>query len=246
VSVPAVALRGVSKRFGGVHAVEDAHLEARSGEIVGLVGHNGAGKSTLMKCLTGALAADAGEIRVAGAPARIRSPRDAARLGIAALYQDLALADNLNASANVFLGHEQLTRLGTLDERAMERETRALLARIEPSFEGWRLPVRMLSGGQRQAVAFARAMRLAARILVLDEPTAALGPRERASVAALIRRIAGEGAAIFLVSHDLDDVLGVADRVAVMHSGRIVAEHRADAISREELVGLIVGGATPA
>jgi len=242
---PLVEMRGVSKRFGGVHAVERVDLELRAGEVVGVLGHNGAGKSTLMKALSGALPADAGEIRIAGQPVSIRSPRDARRHGIETLYQTLALADNLGAAANLFLGRELLTRWGTLDDHAMERAAREVLQRVNPSLRDLRRPVRQLSGGERQSVAIARAIHFEARVLVMDEPTAALGPEETRLVAELIRRLKAEGLGIFLVSHDLHDVFELSDRIAVMKNGRLVGVCSTRDVSKEEVLAMIILGMRP-
>ncbi len=237
-----VELLGVSKRFGGVRAVEDADLELREGEVVGLVGHNGAGKSTLVKLLSGALVADSGEIRVDGAAVRIRNPRDARRLGIEALYQDLALADNLGAAANVFLGRERLTAWHTLDERAMESAALAVIQRLNPTLRDVRSPVRQLSGGQRQTVAIARALQFEGRVLIMDEPTAALGPEETALVVKLIARLRRDGLSIVLVSHDLHEVFDLCDRVVVMKNGRVVGGGSTAQLTRERVLRLILTG----
>jgi D-xylose transport system ATP-binding protein len=242
VTGPLVEFCGVSKRFGGVHAVQDMSLELRAGEVVGLLGHNGAGKSTLMKLLSGALVLDDGEIRVDGAPVRIRSPRDARALGIETLYQTLALADNLGAAANVFLGRELRTVFGTLDDLAMERAARAVIQRLDPSFPDLRHPVRLLSGGERQCVALARAVHFQARVLIMDEPTAALGPEETRKVGELIHRLSTEGLGIFLVSHDLHDVFELATRVAVMKSGRLVGTRPTSELTRDRVLRMIIAG----
>jgi D-xylose transport system ATP-binding protein len=239
-----VEMRGVHKRFGGVRAVDGASLELWPGEVVGLLGHNGAGKSTLIKLLSGALALDAGEIRIDGAPVWIQGPRDARRRGIETLYQDLALADNLDVAANLFLGREIATRWGGLDERAMERAARDVLGRLNPEFRGFGLPVRHLSGGQRQCVAIARAIHFEARVLILDEPTASLGPQETALVAGVIRRLRSEGIGILLVSHDLHDVFDLSDRIVVMKNGRIVGGGRTPELTRERALELIIVGDT--
>ena len=183
---PLVEMRGMAISFGGVRAVDDVSLDLYRGEVVGLLGHNGAGKSTLIKMLSGAYQPDAGEIRIEGRPAAIRSPRDARRHGIETIYQTLALAENLDAAANLFLGRELLHPWGTLDDVAMEVETRKVMARLNPHFAKFKEPVRALSGGQRQAVAIARAIHFNARVLIMDEPTAALGPQETQQVAELI------------------------------------------------------------
>lgn len=238
---PLVEMRGVSKAFGGVHAVERVDLRLDAGEVVGLLGHNGAGKSTLMALLSGALQLDHGEIRIDGDSVRIDSPRQARDLGIEALYQDLALADNLPAAANVFLGREQLGPLGLLDEAAMERLTREVMHRINPRFRDFRSPVARLSGGERQTVAIARAIHFQARLLILDEPTAALGPAETREVHDLVTRLRGEGLAIVLVSHDLHDVFALSDRVVVMKNGRSIAERSTSETRQEEVLELILG-----
>ncbi len=245
MSAPLVALRGVSKQFGGLRAVDDVSLELDAGEVLGLVGHNGAGKSTLMKALSGAEPPDAGEIRVAGERVAIRTPRDARRLGIEMIYQTLALADNLDAVANLFLGRERLTRWRTLDEEAMERDARDVIGRLAPRFPSVRVPVRQLSGGERQAVAIARAVHFRARVLIMDEPTAALGPEETGQVAALIRRLKEQGLGILLVSHDLHDVFELSDRIAVLRGGRLVGVCRTAEVTTEQVLGMIIAGRAP-
>jgi D-xylose transport system ATP-binding protein len=242
VTEPLLELRGVSKRFAGVHAVEDVSLAIGAGEVLALVGPNGAGKSTLAQLVAGSLRPDAGEIRLAGRPVAFRGPRQARAQGIEALYQDLALADHLDAAANVFLGRELVTRFGWLDEGAMERAARLAIARVQPHFGDVRAPVARLSGGQRQAVAIARALQFRARVLLLDEPTAALGPEETRAFAELVRRLRGEGVAILLVSHDLHEVFALADRVAVMKGGRVVASERVAETSPERVLEAMVGG----
>jgi len=239
---PLVEMREVSKHFGGVHAVEAATVDLWPGEVVGLLGHNGAGKSTLIKMLSGAQPADSGEIRLDGAPVRIRNPRDARALGIETLYQDLALADNLDATANLFLGRELTTRFGALDAEAMERAARDVLQRVNPDFDRFDVPVERLSGGQRQAIAIARAIHFEAHVLIFDEPTAALGPEESQTVADLIRRLKAEGLGIFLVSHDLHDVFGLADRVTVLKNGRVVATRATSEVTREDVLRMIILG----
>ena len=238
-------MRGVVKRFGGVLAVDRVSLDLYSGEVVGVLGHNGAGKSTLMKTLSGALPCDAGEIRIDGREVRIQSPRDARRNGIEAIYQHLALADNLDAAANLFLGREILTRFRSLDEHAMESAARGVLRRLSSDFEDLRTPVRSLSGGERQMVAIARAIHFNARVLIMDEPTAALGPQESARVGELIGRLKGEGLGIFLVSHDLHDVFDFSDRLAVLKNGRLVAVCATSAVTREEVLEMIIAGRAP-
>ena len=245
MSVPLVEMRAVSKAFGGVHAVERADFTLQAGEVVGLLGHNGAGKSTLMALLSGVLQLDEGEIHVEGAKARIGSPRDARNLGIEALYQDLALADNLPAAANLFLGRELSGPLGLLDEAAMERIAREVVHRVNPLFDDFRSPVGRLSGGERQSIAIGRAIHFDAKLLILDEPTAALGPEETRQVGDLVKRLRDSGLGIVLVSHDLHDVFALSDRVVVMKSGRVIASRATSEITRETLLELIIAGAPP-
>jgi D-xylose transport system ATP-binding protein len=244
VSAPRVHMRGVSKAFGGVHAVEDADFDLEAGEVVGLVGHNGAGKSTLMALLSGALVRDTGEIAIDGKPVEIRSPRGARDLGIEALYQDLALADNLPAAANLFLGRELCGPFGLLNEAAMERVAREVIHRVNPRFSDFRSPVKLLSGGERQSIAIGRAVHFQAKVLILDEPTAALGPEETRHVGELVRRLRDEGLGIVLVSHDLHDVHALSDRVVVMKGGRVIASRATRDVSRESLLELIIAGAS--
>ncbi len=233
---------GLGKHFGGVHAVADVDLELRAGEIQGLVGANGAGKSTLLRCLAGAHPADAGRIEIDGREVRLRTPRDAQALGIETVYQDLALADHLDAVANLFLGRE-LTRFGLLDEGRMEREAREVVAQVNPAVTAFRSPVHDLSGGQRQAVAMARALRFDARVLLLDEPTAALGPGETAAVLDLLRDLRARGLAVLVVSHDLGAVLELADRITVMRTGRVVARLAHGEATAETVLGHMLGTA---
>src|SRR3990170_1725725 len=215
-SPPLVEMRNIRVSYGGVHAVDDVSIDLRAGEVVGIVGGNGAGKSTLMRALSGAREADSGEILIDGEIATITNPRDAKGYGIETIYQTLALADNLDAPANLFLGRELKTPLGLLDDDAMEHEARAVLQRLNPNFKNIKDPVKNLSGGQRQSVAIARAILFNAKILIMDEPTAALGPQETAMVAELIHQLKKEGIGIFLISHDLHDVFDLSDRVTVM------------------------------
>jgi D-xylose transport system ATP-binding protein len=212
-ATPLVDLRNISIAFGGIRAVDDASVDLHPGEVVALLGHNGAGKSTLIKILSGAYKRDAGQIFINGEEATIGNPRDAKRYGIETIYQTLALADNVDAAANLFLGRELRTAWGTLDDVAMEAEARKVMGRLNPRFVRFKDPVVKLSGGQRQSVAIARAILFNARILIMDEPTAALGPQETAQVGELVRQLKSEGIGIFLISHDIHDVFDLADRV---------------------------------
>ena len=243
---PLVEMQDISISFGGIHAVEDASVDLHPGEVVGLLGHNGAGKSTLIKILSGAYRRDAGAIRVDGRDARIDNPRDAKTYGIETIYQTLALADNVDAAANLFLGREVMTPWGTLDDVAMEAATREVMGRLNPNFQRFKEPVRALSGGQRQSVAIARAIYFNARILIMDEPTAALGPQETQQVADLIKQLKAEGIGIFLISHDIHDVFDLADRVYVMKNGKVVGEAKTTDVTKDEVLGMIILGKCPA
>ena len=244
-SAPLVEMRNINVAFGGVHAVREVTIDLRPGEVVGLVGGNGAGKSTLMRVLSGAHRADSGEIVIGGEPREITNPRDAKAYGIETIYQTLALADNLDAPANLFLGRELVTRLGNLDDDRMEDATRKVMGRLNPNFQRFTMPVKSLSGGQRQAVAIARAVYFNARILIMDEPTAALGPAETAQVRNLVRQLKAEGIGIFLISHDIHDVYDLADRVSVMYHGRIVDTVAKDQVTTDEILGMIILGKKP-
>jgi D-xylose transport system ATP-binding protein len=241
-ATPAVEMRGINVSFGGVRAVDNVTIDVHPGEVIGLVGGNGAGKSTLMRALSGAHPADTGEILMDGAPVKITNPRDAKNLGIETIYQTLALADNLAAPGNLFLGRELLTRLRTLDDSSMEDATRKVMGRLNPNFTRFAVPVRFLSGGQRQAVAIARAVHFNAKIVIMDEPTAALGPAETAQVRNLIRQLKGEGIGIFLVSHDIHDVFDLADRISVMYHGGLVGTVKKDEVTTDEVLGMIILG----
>jgi D-xylose transport system ATP-binding protein len=245
VGAPLVEMRDISVAFGGVHAVRDVSIDLHAGEVVGLVGGNGAGKSTLMRVLSGAHPADSGEILVDGEPRVIANPRDAKALAIETIYQTLALADNVDAPANLFLGRELTTPVGTLDDSRMESETRKVMGRLNPNFTRFKLPVASLSGGQRQAVAIARAVYFNARILIMDEPTAALGPAETAQVRNLIRQLKDEGIGIFLISHDIHDVFDLSDRISVMYHGEIVGTVAKATVTPDDVLGMIILGKTP-
>ncbi len=243
--VPAVAMEGIEVSFGGVRAVDGVSVDVFPGEVLGLVGGNGAGKSTLMKALSGARPPDAGRILVNGLPAAIHNPRDAKGYGIETIYQTLALADNLDAAANVFLGRELRTSVGNMDDAAMEARTRKVMARLNPRFQNFKAPAHSLSGGQRQAIAIARAIEFNARILIMDEPTAALGPAETAQVMDLVQQLKSEGIAIFLISHDIHDVFDLADRISVMLQGKLVGTVNKDEVTKDEVLGMIIMGKLP-
>lgn len=242
---PLVEMRNISIAFGGIHAVDDVSVDLHAGEVVALVGHNGAGKSTLIKILSGAYPRDSGTIFVNGEEAQISNPRDAKKYGIETIYQTLALAENVDAAANLFLGRELMTPWGTLDDVAMESETRKVMGRLNPRFQRFKEPVSNLSGGQRQTVAIARAIYFNARILIMDEPTAALGPQETAQVAELVRQLKSEGIGIFLISHDIHDVFDLADRVVVMKNGQVVGTAATKDVTEDEVLGMIILGKCP-
>ncbi len=242
--VPLVEMRNINVSFGGVRAVRDVTIDLYAGEVVGLVGGNGAGKSTLMRTLSGARPPDSGQIFVNGQAVTIGNPRDAKALGIETIYQTLALADNLDAPANVFLGRE-VTGGATLDDSAMESATRKVIGRLNPNFKNFKTPVLRLSGGQRQAVAIARAIEFNARALIMDEPTAALGPAETAQVHALVKQLKSEGIGIFLVSHDIHDVFDLSERISVMYHGRLVGTVKKEDVTVDEILGMIILGKPP-
>ena len=242
---PLVELRNMSISFGGVRAVDDVSLDLHAGEVVGLLGHNGAGKSTLVKMLSGAYGADSGEIRINGEKAEINNPRDARRYNIETIYQTLALADNLDAASNLFLGRELVTPMGFVDDDAMESEARKIMARLNPNFQKFSEPVSALSGGQRQSVAIARAVYFDAKILIMDEPTAALGPHETQMVSELIQKLKADGIGIFLISHDIHDVMTLCDRASVMKNGKMVWTVDVDSVTDDDLLGMIILGKHP-
>ncbi|MFT6062569.1 MAG: D-xylose transport system ATP-binding protein [Paracoccaceae bacterium] len=245
MTAPLVEMRDISIAFGGVKAVDHVSVDLHAGEVVGLLGHNGAGKSTLIKILSGAYKADAGDILVDGKPVTIDSPRDARNCNIETIYQTLALADNLDAASNLFLGRELTTKLGFVDDAAMEAETRRIMARLNPNFTKFSSPVSALSGGQRQSVAIARAVYFNARILIMDEPTAALGVQETRMVSDLIEELKRQGLGIFLISHDVHDVMDLCDRITVMKNGKLVGSVRVDDVTEDEILGMIILGKHP-
>ena len=243
---PLVEMRDIKVAFGGVHAVDGVSVDLYAGEVVGLVGGNGAGKSTLMRVLSGAHPADSGEIFIDGKKIQINNTRDAKHHKIETIYQTLALADNIPAPGNVFLGRELMTPFGTLDDGAMENATREVMGRLNPKFKNFSQPVESLSGGQRQAIAIARAVHFNARILIMDEPTAALGPAETAQVRDLVTQLKAEGIGIFLISHDIHDVFDLSDRISVMKSpGKMVGTVNRHDVTTDDVLGMIILGKPP-
>lgn len=242
---PLVEMKNISIAFGGVQAVDDVSVDLYPGEVVGLLGHNGAGKSTLIKILSGAYKADSGEIRINGTPVTINSPRDARTNNIETIYQTLALADNLDAASNLFLGREITNSFGLVNDDAMEAETREIMARLNPNFKKFSSPVSALSGGQRQSVAIARAVYFNAKILIMDEPTAALGVHETQMVAELIEELKRQGIGIFLISHDIQDVFKLCDRVSVMKNGQLVGTENVADVTEDDVLGMIILGKQP-
>jgi D-xylose transport system ATP-binding protein len=236
---PLLQLERVSKRFGAVEALTDVDFEVHAGEVVALVGDNGAGKSTLTKTVSGSIRADSGTIVFDGRPVRIHQPSDATALGIATVYQDLALCDNLDVVANLFLGHEA-RKLG-LDEIEMETTSHELLQRLSVKIPSVRTPVASLSGGQRQSIAVARAAMGAPRVVLLDEPTAALGVAQTAEVLELIRALRAEGLGVVVISHSLNDVFAVSDRIVVLRLGHRVATFKTSEATTEAVVSAITG-----
>lgn len=242
---PLVEMVAIEKHFGGIRAINGASISLYPGEVVGILGHNGAGKSCLMRILSGAMLPSAGSISVNGEDVVLESPQEARELGIETIYQTLALADHLDAPANLFLGRELKTRFGNLDDRRMKEEATRVLHRLNPNFKNLGDPVSSLSGGQRQVIAIARAIYFDVNILIMDEPTAALGPSETAMVAKITKQLQAEGIGIFLVSHDLADVFELCDRVMVMNKGVNVGTHKVDEVSKDDVLSLIIKGVLP-
>ena len=246
MSAPVLSVRGVTKRFGGLTAVNDVSFDVVPGEVVALLGDNGAGKSTLIKCVSGVHVPDAGEIRLEGRPSTFATPIAGRNAGIETIYQDLALANNLDVPANIFLGRELKVRhLGglvrTLDEAAMLGAAETALDALDIHFPSLTRPIESLSGGQRQAVAIARAVYWEAKLMIMDEPTNNLGVPEQQKVLDLIRRLRDQGVPVILITHTLPDVFAVSDRLIVMHRGRMVTEKRTADTSAAELVQYLVG-----
>jgi simple sugar transport system ATP-binding protein len=246
-SSPIFSLRGVAKRYGAVDALAGVDLDIHAGDVIAICGDNGAGKSTLIKIMSGAEIASGGEIQLAGSRVSFRSPQDALARGVATIYQDLALAPRLSIAANIFMGAE-LTRpllgrfLPVLDKPRMAEQAGAYLKRLAIDIEDMSTPVERLSGGQRQAVAISRALRWNANVIIMDEPTAALGVRETALVLDLIRRLRASGHTIVLISHNMADVVAVATRVAILKSGRKVYDNPTEGLTAGQLAGLVMSG----
>jgi ABC-type sugar transport system ATPase subunit len=246
VTEPVLSITKLTKRFGGLVAVNDVSWDVYPGEVVALLGDNGAGKSTLIKCVSGVYQPDEGEIHFEGRRSHFARPMDARRQGIETIYQDLALANNLDVSANIFLGREVKKRyfaglIKTLDEQIMLRESRAALESLAIQFPSLTQPIESLSGGQRQAVAIARAVYWDARLMIMDEPTNNLGVPEQQKVLELIRRLRDQGVPVILITHTLSDVFAVSDRLMVMRRGRRVTEKRTAETHAQELVQYMVG-----
>ncbi len=238
--------RSVSKRFGGVHALEHVSFRVGAGEVVALAGDNGAGKSTLIKIISGVFQPDEGEILFEQAPAVFANPNEARSRGIETIYQDLALADNLDVGANVFLGREPMRRLfgllPVIDRRRMRAEAADALEALDIGLDRLDRPVRALSGGQRQCVAIGRAIHWKARVLIMDEPTAALGVPEQRRVMDLIRRLKAAGVGVIFISHNLVDILAVTDRIVVLRRGIVAGEVATAGANPDEIVRMMVGG----
>jgi D-xylose transport system ATP-binding protein len=238
--VPTLQARGISKRFGAVQALENVNLEVCAGEVVGLVGDNGAGKSTLIKCISGIHPADAGEYWFEGNKVSILTPKDAANLGIQTVYQDLALCDNLDVVANLYLGREAVNLL-PLDEVKMEKQALSVLRGLSVSIPDVRTIIASLSGGQRQSVAISRAVMWNSKLVILDEPTAALGVAQSAQVLELIRRLRSQGLAVIVISHNLEEIFDVVDRISVLRLGHNNGVFSVHNTSREQVVAAITG-----
>jgi D-xylose transport system ATP-binding protein len=245
---PLMAMRGVTKRFGAVQALDGVDVDINAGEVVALVGDNGAGKSTLVKVISGIYSPDEAAIWFDGQPVSIHGPGGAARLGIATVYQDLALCDNLDIVENMFLGHERRTPVGvvtrSLDETSMERRSNELLETLAVTIPDLRSEVGTLSGGQRQQVAVARSLLVEPKVVLLDEPTAALGVAQTAQVLALIKRLRENGLGVMVISHNLADVFEVADRIVVLRLGRVAGVYDAAKTNQNEIVAAITGART--
>jgi D-xylose transport system ATP-binding protein len=239
---PILALRNVFKSFGPVDVLKGVDFSAKAGEVTALVGDNGAGKSTLVKCVSGTYAIDAGDYLFEGSPVTVHSPRDASALGIEIVYQDLALCDNLDIVQNMFLGRERRSGI-TLNESSMEQSAEETLRSLSVrTVKSVRQRVASLSGGQRQTVAIAKAVLWNSKVVMLDEPTAALGVAQTAQVLSLVRRLADRGLAVVLISHNMNEVLQVADSIAVLYLGQMAAQVPRSEVNQQQLVELITTG----
>jgi ABC-type sugar transport system ATPase subunit len=248
-NVPLIEMRGITKSFGAVQALRGADLKLMPNEVLGLVGDNAAGKSTLMKTLTGVHRPDSGELFFEGKPVIFDSPRASRAHGIEMIYQNLALAPNLDVVANVFLGREKTLAflsgwLHWLDEKSMENDTRSLLDKLRINISSMRTNVERMSGGQQQAVAIARAVAFQARVVIMDEPTASLAVKEVGKVLDLIKNLRDSGVAVIIISHRLQDIFTVADRIMVLRGGQSVADHRVADTSMDDVVKYIIGAST--
>jgi simple sugar transport system ATP-binding protein len=246
MTTPVLEARGLTRQFGHVTALDGADFDVNAGEVVALIGDNGAGKSTLVKALSGNLAVDSGEVLFDGRPCVISTPTEASQLGIETVHQDLALAPHLDPVQNMFLGRETMRNglaglLGFMDTRAMRTEARSAFEDLGATVRSLTTPVGAMSGGQRQAIAIARAVHWANRVVFLDEPTAALGVRQTANVLDTIRRVRDKGVAVVLISHSMPHVMQVSDRVQVLRLGSRVASYETSATSMEQLVGAMTG-----
>src|SRR6516165_911822 len=240
---PLLQLRNITKYFGSVQALTDVDFEVRAGEVMALVGDNGAGKTTLVKCVAGTHAADGGEILFEGEQVNIHGPKDSARLGIEVVYQDLALCDNLDVVENMYLGRETRSSLRRLNEVAMEAETRRVLRDLSvTTLQSVRLPVAAMSGGQRQSIAVAKAVLWNSKLVILDEPTAALGVAQTRQVLDLVRRLGEQGLAVVIISHNLHDIFETAHRITVLRLGRNVGVYEREKTTQQEVVAAITAG----
>src|SRR5450432_2294920 len=243
---PLVEMRQIVKHFGGIVAVDHVDCSLHAGECVGLLGHNGAGKTVLVKVLSGVYMPDEGSIKVHGQPVNFRTPHDAQVAGIETIHQTLALADNLDGPGNLFLGRELMTPWRTLDSRRMEFESGKVIGRLNPNFKNILDPVLRMSGGQRQMIAIGRALYFNAKILIMDEPCAALGPAETRMVLDTIKRLKAEGIGIFLISHEMHDVFEVCERATVMKNGGVVGMVHMKDVTQDEVLQMIIQGKRPA
>lgn len=239
--VPLVEMRNISKHFGGLQALSDASLDLYPGEVVGVLGHNGAGKSTLMKILAGAQTASSGEILINGDVADIKDPNDARAYGIETIYQELALCGNLDAPSNLFMGRE-LHKWGFLRKRAMRREAAEALSKLNIRIKSLDTDVEMMSGGQRQSISISRAVHFDAKIIIMDEPTAALGMEESKKVVDLIQDLKEHGIGILWISHDIHDVYNFTDRIVIFHGGKNVMTAKTKDFTQDEIVSMIISG----